>query len=131
MCSLFDFDHDSSHEVEVTVQSYELLTQRDIRSLVFHLLYAAEAFDYQESLAAIVDNFNRGFELAIQIRSKYPTLPVLFMSGYSEGLDQERYISVKDVPLLNKPFTRSQLARQLRAVMSSSEEENLLVANVS
>lgn len=72
-----------------------------------------------------------GFELASQIRNKYPTMPVLFMSGYSEGLDQKKYVSVKDVPLLNKPFTRSQLARQLRAVMPSSEKENLLVANVS
>lgn len=38
---------------------------RKHRSLIFHLLYAAESFDYDISLAAIIDNFNRGFELDI------------------------------------------------------------------
>lgn len=41
------------------------LNRREIRSLIFHLLYAADAFDYQESVEAIIDNFNRGFELDI------------------------------------------------------------------
>lgn len=36
--------------------------KRKERALIFHLLYAAEGFEYQESLEAIVDNFNRGFE---------------------------------------------------------------------
>jgi len=41
-----------------------------MRSLVFHLLYAAEIFDYQESLEAIVDNLNRGFNLNVSYDSK-------------------------------------------------------------
>lgn len=45
--------------------AYNDLSRRDVRALVFYLLYAAEAFDYQESLSALVDNFNRGFELDI------------------------------------------------------------------
>jgi len=45
--------------------SYDDLSRRDVRSLIFHLLYAMEAFGYQESLDAIVDNFNRGFDLEI------------------------------------------------------------------
>jgi N utilization substance protein B len=45
--------------------AYNDLSRRDVRALIFYLLYAAEAFDYQESLLAIVDNFNRGFELDI------------------------------------------------------------------
>jgi N utilization substance protein B len=45
--------------------AYNDLSRRDVRALIFYLLYAAEAFDYQESLAAIVDNFNRGFDLDI------------------------------------------------------------------
>lgn len=50
--------------------SYDDLSRREVRSLIFHLLYAAESFDYQESLAAIVDNFNRGFELTIPMQSE-------------------------------------------------------------
>jgi N utilization substance protein B len=42
------------------------LTQRDYRALVFHLLYAMDAFDYQVSLESIVDNFNRGFGTSIE-----------------------------------------------------------------
>lgn len=45
--------------------SYDDLSRRDVRSLIFHLLYAMESFNYQESLDAIVDNFNRGFDLEI------------------------------------------------------------------
>ena len=47
------------------------LTQREKRSLIFHLLYAAESFDYQLSLYAIVDNFNRGFDLDIPLESEF------------------------------------------------------------
>lgn len=43
----------------------ETLTQRDKRSLIFHLLYAAESNDYQISLASLIDNLNRGFDLEI------------------------------------------------------------------
>lgn len=52
------------------LKSYDDLSRRDIRGLIFHLLYAVEAFDYQESLAAIVDNLNRGFDLDIPADSE-------------------------------------------------------------
>jgi N utilization substance protein B len=45
------------------------LSKREKRSLIFHLLYAAEAFEYQASLESIVDNFNRGFGLDIPLDS--------------------------------------------------------------
>jgi len=54
--------------------SYNDLSQRDARSLIFHLLYIAEAFDYQESLATIVDDFNKGFNLDIPHDSKVFTI---------------------------------------------------------
>jgi len=50
--------------------AYNDLSRRDVRALIFYLLYAAEAFDYQEPLAAIVDNFNRGFDLDIPLDSE-------------------------------------------------------------
>ena len=39
---------------------------RKMRSLVFHILYALDSFDYDCSLESIVDNFNRGFDLSIE-----------------------------------------------------------------
>ena len=46
------------------------LSQRDVRSLIFHFLYAAEAFDYQESLEVLVDNLNRGFDISVSSDDK-------------------------------------------------------------
>jgi len=40
-------------------------SRRKVRSLIFHLLYAMEGFEYLISLEALVDNFNRGFDLSI------------------------------------------------------------------
>ncbi len=43
---------------------------RKVRSLIFHLLYAMEGFDYTISLEGLVDNFNRGFDLSIEPSSE-------------------------------------------------------------
>ena len=68
MCSVID-DNDNN-ELSEQPLAYNDLSRRDVRSLVFHLLYAAESFDYQESLQSIVDNFNRGFNLNIPFESE-------------------------------------------------------------
>lgn len=41
------------------------LTQRDQRALVFHLLYALEAFDYSTSLESIAENISREYGFII------------------------------------------------------------------
>ena len=53
---------------------YKDLSRRDIRSLIFHLLYAMDAFDYQVSLESVVDNFNKGYELDIPVDSDVFTI---------------------------------------------------------
>jgi N utilization substance protein B len=45
--------------------AYNDLSVPDARSLIFHILYAAESHDYQSSIESIVDNLNRGYDLAI------------------------------------------------------------------
>lgn len=45
-------------------------SRRDVRSLIFHLLYAAEAFDYTEPLSEIIYLFNREFETDIDIKGE-------------------------------------------------------------
>lgn len=59
-------------EIEEPTQeiTYNDLSRRDVRSLIFHLLYAMEGFDYQASLESIVENFNHGFELSIPFDSE-------------------------------------------------------------
>lgn len=65
-----DEETDYLGELATGTVAYNDLSRRDVRALIFYLLYAAEAFDYQESLEAIVDNFNRGFNVAIPIDSE-------------------------------------------------------------
>jgi transcription antitermination factor NusB len=55
---------------EGTYFSYDQLSRRDIRALILHLLYSMDAFDYQESLEAIVHNYDVGFEVAIPAESE-------------------------------------------------------------
>ncbi len=63
----------SNNEKNNSTKWLESLSQRDKRSLIFHLLYAAESNDYQVSMEALVDNLNRGFDLEIPLNSKIVT----------------------------------------------------------
>jgi transcription antitermination protein NusB len=49
------------------------LSRREIRSLIFHILYAAEAHEYEMSTQAVVDNLNRGFNIFIPLDSEVVT----------------------------------------------------------
>lgn len=55
-------DYETENEV---ILSYDKLSRREIRSVIFHLLYAMDTFEYEVSLDEVIDNFNRGFSLDI------------------------------------------------------------------
>ena len=42
-------------------------TRRETRSLIFHLLYATESFDYESNLLELVEQFNEHFETDMPI----------------------------------------------------------------
>ncbi len=68
MCSLFSTTEENiTQDSELTPKSYDDLSRRDVRSLVFHFLYAADAFNYEESVQSLIDNFNRGFDLSVPL----------------------------------------------------------------
>lgn len=48
------------------VVSCDTLSQRDQRSLVFHLLYAMDSFDYDVSLESIIENFAHNYDCIVQ-----------------------------------------------------------------
>ena len=60
-----DFNPDFLHNSDNQEIAYNDLSRRDVRSLIFHVLYAMEGFDYQASLESIVLNLNHGFDLNI------------------------------------------------------------------
>ena len=66
-CANVVHDDQADHLERIIV--YDDLSRREVRSLILHLLYAMDAFEYDRSLNAIVDNFNRGFELTIPLES--------------------------------------------------------------
>lgn len=73
MCSLFVSSEENfilQEDEQPTPKSYDDLSRRDVRSLVFHFLYAAEAFNYEESLQSIIDSFNRGFDLNVPLNGE-------------------------------------------------------------
>ncbi len=68
---IIEFDQEQSNDVNQTqIIAYEDLSRRDVRSLIFHLLYAVDAFEYQESLQSIVDMFCDGYNLVIPRHSE-------------------------------------------------------------
>jgi transcription antitermination protein NusB len=54
---------------ESTVIHCKDLNRRDVRSLIFHLLYTAEALEYQESLESMVLSYYEGFLVDIPFDS--------------------------------------------------------------
>jgi N utilization substance protein B len=58
-----------THIAEQEPFNFGELSRRQRRSLVFHILYAVESFDYEMSIDAIVDNLNRGFAIDIPLDS--------------------------------------------------------------
>lgn len=61
-----------------------------------------------------------GKELALRARGLLPTLPVLYVSGYSEDIVTRDGVPGGDIPLLDKPFTGDDLAVTVRAVIDAA-----------
>jgi DNA-binding response OmpR family regulator len=61
---------------------------------------------------------SNGAEVAVAARRKYPGLPILFVSGYSDSSVLEA--AVGDTMLLRKPFRPIELAAAVRSVLESS-----------
>ena len=58
-------DDHKSWQDGASLLSEQTLSRRTFRSLVFHFLYALDAYEYQVPLSAIIANFNEGYDLEI------------------------------------------------------------------
>lgn len=59
-----------------------------------------------------------GRDLANRIRILFPGLPVLYMSGYTANIITDRGFLDKDVCLIQKPFSKKELAIKVREVLN-------------
>jgi signal transduction histidine kinase/CheY-like chemotaxis protein len=61
-----------------------------------------------------------GRQLALEACGLNPTLKVLYCSGYAENAIHHQGLLDKDMQLLNKPYTRLELGRRIRGVLTES-----------
>ena len=61
-----------------------------------------------------------GKELAETLRAAQPSLPVLFVSGYSAEIISRHGVLARDAQFLNKPYTPGVLARKIREILDQS-----------
>ena len=66
--------------------SEKAISRRVFRSLVFHFLYAQDAYGYDVPLSSIIDTFNSGYDLDIAIDGDIATM-VQAISDEREELD--------------------------------------------
>jgi PAS domain S-box-containing protein len=59
-----------------------------------------------------------GFDLARQVRERYPNMRLLLTSGYSAELMSQADIAQLDLQVLRKPYRQADLARAFRAALS-------------
>ena len=57
-------------ELASQLVSQNITTRRKMRSLLFHVLYAADAFDYETPATEIAMNFNREYETDIDLNGE-------------------------------------------------------------
>ena len=66
-----------------------------------------------------------GPELAADLKTRWPRLRVLHVSGYTSDALASRGLSPSSVVLLQKPFTPGELARKVRETLDTSATESL------
>ncbi|HRX75850.1 MAG TPA: hybrid sensor histidine kinase/response regulator, partial [Candidatus Cloacimonadota bacterium] len=58
-------------------------------------------------------------ELAAILRFKHPEIKILLMSGYTENVITKHGELDPNLPFIQKPFTRAELADKIRATLEA------------
>jgi CheY-like chemotaxis protein len=107
------------------------LVERLLRQLGYRVLAAnspLEAFTIAQNHPGQIDLLVtdvimpelNGQDLANRLRGIFPGLPVLFMSGYTANIIMHRGVLDRGVFLLQKPFSKRELATKVREVLSQA-----------
>jgi len=70
-------------------------------------------------LSDVVLPETRATEFVRRLRSEFPAVKVLYMSGYGEGSVLEHEVEDARAPFIGKPFTLMRLAQKVRQVLDS------------
>jgi signal transduction histidine kinase len=96
---------------------YRVIVARDAREALQHL-NGLDRIDILFSDVVMPGGMN-GAQLANEARRVRPGLKVLLTSGYVADLDEGQTVARGELPVLNKPYRRDELARTLRLVLAS------------
>ena len=124
MCSILENQFISDDRLDGVINesaeivSYDQLSRRDIRGLVFHLLYAAQAHDYEESVQAIANTISRGFRIDIPNSSEVVAMAQAIVND--RDLLDEKYTPY----LTNWRFDRISVSTKLVLRMAVWELDN-------
>jgi hypothetical protein len=72
-------------------------------------------------LTDVVMPLMSGRELAAEVSKRYPTLRIMYMSGYTGEVIVDRGVLELDIPFLQKPFTADRLLRDVREVLDAEQ----------
>ena len=116
---------DDEHVLDMAIESleelhYKVVVARNAREALDHLS-GHERIDILFSDVVMPGGMN-GAQLAAKARHVRPGLKVLLTSGYVADQANDYGLGV-DVPVLNKPYRRDELARTLRIVLGGGPRE--------
>ena len=110
--------------------AHEMLTTYGYRALAvnsaaeaIHLFESSPNLDVDLALLDIVMPEMTGTDLALRLKQIRPSLPIVFMSAYSESpvLRPERYGKIN---FIAKPLTPLALARKIREVLDAQRADS-------
>jgi PAS domain S-box-containing protein len=116
-------DEDAVREVVLRILTRSGYRVREVGSPLEALrIFASDAEHFDVLLTDIVMPGMSGTQLASRLREMRPSLPVLFMSGYTTGPAPGGHELPSDGSLLHKPFDRLALLEALARVLRAARQ---------
>ena len=120
-------------EDDAAVRAYVVTALRQLGYTVHDAKNGPEALAHIETIAAldllltdVVLPFDMsGPKVAVELRQHFPDAKTLFMSGYADGSIVPTPQTSDDFPLLQKPFTRAELASRVRDLLAEKAEPSI------
>ncbi len=99
------------------LEGYDVVTAEGGEDALMILDAAPQPFDLL--ITDIVMSGMSGKRLSEQTQGTYPTMKVLYMSGYPENASILHHVNVKGQHFLQKPFSPTSLADKVREVLDA------------
>jgi CheY-like chemotaxis protein len=103
----------------LTTFGYRVLCARNSTEAI-RIIESGQEFDLLFSDVVMPNGLN-GIELAREAKRRSGEIKVLLTSGYAEDV-LDRHAAVEEFPIIQKPFSLSELAQSLRSVLQKGDD---------